>query len=127
MDKLPMTKEEIERLIIADLHTFRDCDKASGVVVVPIVDHASVATWTVSRFHAGGSDGEACDRALQHIVPLFQRLYDLVRKHLNICQFARSISETRDPRVTSEYKAGIQKSAITRSYEAFLYHGHFTF
>jgi hypothetical protein len=26
MDKLPMTKEEIERLIIADLHTFPDCD-----------------------------------------------------------------------------------------------------
>jgi hypothetical protein len=75
MDKLPMTKEEIERLIIADLHTFPDCGKAFGVVVAPVVDYVSV------RFHNGGSDGEACDRALQHIVPLFQRIYDLVRKH----------------------------------------------
>lgn len=81
MDKLPMTKEEIERLIVADLHTFPDCDKAFGVLVAPIVDHASTATWTVARFHTGGSDGDACDRALRHIVPLFQRIYDLVRKH----------------------------------------------
>ena len=81
MDKLPMTKEEIERLIIADLHTFPDCGKALGVVVAPVVDYVSAATWTVVRFHNGGSDGEACDRALQHIVPLFQRIYDLVRKH----------------------------------------------
>jgi hypothetical protein len=81
MDKPPLTKEEIERLIIADLRTFPDCDKACGVIVAPIADHASAATWTVLRFHTGGSDGEACDRALQHIVPLFQRTYDLVRKH----------------------------------------------
>jgi hypothetical protein len=81
MDKLPMTKEAIERLILADMRSFPDCGKASAVIVVPIVDHASAATWTVSRLHTGGSDGEACDRALQHIVPLFQRIYDLVRKH----------------------------------------------
>ena len=81
MDKLPMTKEEIERLITADLHTFPNCRKAFGVVVAPVVDYDSAATWTVARFHNGGSDGEACDRALQHIVPLFQRIYDLVRKH----------------------------------------------
>jgi hypothetical protein len=81
MDKLPMTRQEIERLIIADLRGFPDCEKAGAVVVVPICDHASAATWTVLRFHTGGSDGEACDRALQHIVPRFQRNYDLVCKH----------------------------------------------
>ena len=81
MDKLPMTKDQIERLIIADLHTFPGCDKAFGVVVTPIVDYASTATWTVARFHCGGSDSEACDRALQHIVPQLQRIYELVQKH----------------------------------------------
>jgi hypothetical protein len=81
MAKLPMTKEEIERLVIADLRSFPDCRKAFAVIVAPIVDPDSAATWTVSRLHNGGSDGEACDRALQHIVPLFQRSYDLVRKH----------------------------------------------
>ena len=76
-----MTKEEIERLLIADLQTFPDCEKALRVVVIPIEDYANAATWTVSCFNHGRSDGEACDRALQHIVPRFQRVYDLVRKH----------------------------------------------
>ncbi len=76
-----MTKEGIERLIIADLHNYPDCDKAFGVMVVPVIDRANAATWTVSRFHAGASDSAACDRALQHIVPLFQRIYELVRIH----------------------------------------------
>ncbi len=80
VEKLPKTKEEIERLIVAELRTF-DCESVLGVVVVPIVDHADAATWTVSCFNVGNSDGEACDRALQHIVPRFQRFYDLVQKH----------------------------------------------
>ena len=81
MDKLPMTKEQIERLLIAELHTFADCDRALQIVVIPVEDRGNPATWTVSRFNHGKSDGEACDRALQHIVPRFQRVYDMVRKH----------------------------------------------
>jgi hypothetical protein len=81
MDKVPVTKEEIERLLIAELQTFSNCKKASQIVVIPVEDHANPATWTVSCFNHGKSDGEACDRALQHIVPLFQRMYDMVRKH----------------------------------------------
>ena len=81
MDRMPKTKEEIERLIVADLQSFLDCERALRVVVDPIADHTYGATWTVSCFHAGRSDGEACDRALQHIVPRFQRVYELVWKH----------------------------------------------
>jgi hypothetical protein len=81
MNRLPMTKEEIERLIIADLQGFPGCERALAVVVVPVFDNGTAATWTVCRFDAGRSDGEACDRALQHIVPHFQRAYDLVSKH----------------------------------------------
>ena len=81
VNKLPKTKDEIQRLIIAELHTSADCEKAWGVVVVPIVDDIGGATWTVSRFHRGGSDAYACDRALQRIVPHYQRLCDLVQKH----------------------------------------------
>jgi hypothetical protein len=78
-EKLPKTKEEIQRLIVAELRTFTDCETALGIVVTPIVDDA--ATWTVSCFHRGESDGYACDRALQRIVPHFQQLYDIVQKH----------------------------------------------
>jgi hypothetical protein len=81
VEKLPKTKEEIERLIIAELRTFTDCENASGIMVAPIVDHTDAATWTVSCFASGKSDGYACDRALQRIVPHFQRVYDLVQKH----------------------------------------------
>jgi hypothetical protein len=81
VEKLPKTKEEIERLITAEMHTFADCEDALNVIVVPIGGHATVATWTVLRFNPGKSDGEACDRALQRIVPRFQRAYDIVQKH----------------------------------------------
>jgi len=69
MDKLPVTKEEIEQLLIAKLKTFPNCRQALQIVVIPIEDYANPATWTVSRFNHGKSDGDACDRALQHIVP----------------------------------------------------------
>jgi hypothetical protein len=81
MERLPKTKEEIERLILAEMHTFADCEHASGVVVVQIVEASHDATWTVACFNPGKSDGEACDSALQRIVPCFQRVYDIVRKH----------------------------------------------
>jgi len=81
MDKAPMTKQEIEQLLIAELHTFPGCEETLHVAIVPIEDHAKDATWTVARFNCGSSDGEACDRALHRIVPRLQRMYDMVQKH----------------------------------------------
>ena len=81
MVKLPMTKEEIERLLIAELHTFPNCEMVLYIDVVAIADYTATATRSVSRFNHGKSCGEACDRALQRIVPRFQRVYDMVRKH----------------------------------------------
>src|SRR4051812_44235097 len=77
MSKLPITKEQIERLIVGDLKSFPGCAEALAVVVVPVLAHGATTTWTVSCFNAGRSDGDAYDRALQHIVPHFQRAYDL--------------------------------------------------
>ena len=81
MNKLPKTKDEIQRLIMAELRTFADCEKAWGVVVIPIAADNGAATWTVSCFNHGESDAYACDLALQRIVPHYQRLYDLTQKH----------------------------------------------
>ncbi len=81
MEKLPKTKEEIQRLIVAELRTFADCENALGIVVIQIVDPTDATTWTVASFDCGKSDGYACDRALQRIVPQFQRVYDMVQKH----------------------------------------------
>jgi len=81
VNKLPRTKNEIQDMVIAELRRFADCEEASGVVVVGLDDEISGATWTVSRFNRGESDAYACDRALQVIVPHYQRLYDLKQKH----------------------------------------------
>ena len=81
MDKLSITREEIERLLVANLQAFPDCETAAQVIVIPIDDCRDVANWTVQKFNCGSSDGDACDRALQHIVPGFQRAYSLVRTH----------------------------------------------
>ena len=81
MEKLPKTKEQIERMIISEMQTFAECENALEAVVIPIVDRSHTATWTVSRFNPGKSDREACDCALQLIVPRFQRAYDIVRMH----------------------------------------------
>ena len=81
MNKLPATKEQIEQLIVGDLHGFPGCEKALAVIVVPVLLHGAAVSWTVSCFNPGPSDGDACDRALQHIVPHFQRAYDLFSRH----------------------------------------------
>jgi hypothetical protein len=81
MNKLPKTRNEIQDLITAELRRFPDCEEAWGVVVVGLDTEITGATWTVSRFNRGEADAHACDRALQLIVPRYQRLYDLRQKH----------------------------------------------
>jgi hypothetical protein len=81
VNKLPRTKVEIQNLVTAELHRFGGCEDAWGVVVIGIHDEITGATWTVSRFNRGESDAFACDRALQLIVPHYQRLYDLKQKY----------------------------------------------
>ena len=81
MNKLSLTREEIERLLVVNLQTFPNCETAVEVVVIPIDSYRNAANWTVQKFNCGNSDGDACDRALQHIVPGFQRVYSLVRTH----------------------------------------------
>ena len=81
MEKSLKTKDEIQALIVAELREFEDCETAWGVVVVAVEINVDVANWTVARFNRGESCAYACDRALQRIVPHYQRLYHLVQKH----------------------------------------------
>jgi hypothetical protein len=81
VDKSPKTKLEIQDMVTAELRRFAGCEEAWGVVVVGLDAEITGATWTVSRFNRGESDAYACDRALQVIVPHYQRLYDLAHKH----------------------------------------------
>jgi len=78
--KSPKTKDEIQRLIIAELRTFAQCEKAWGIVCVQS-SMTPVSRRGRSPFHRGQSSAYACDRALQRIVPHYQRLYDLAQKH----------------------------------------------
>jgi hypothetical protein len=80
LDKVPKTKNEIEMLIVAELRDCQDCETAWGVVVIAVEGDGD-ENWTVSQFNRGESSPYACDRALQRIVPHYQRLYQLVQKH----------------------------------------------
>ena len=77
--KRPKTRPEIESLLLRELQARPDCEQAHAITVV--ANHGGTATWTVSAFHPGKSDGMTCDLALQYIVPRLQREYDLVCKH----------------------------------------------
>ena len=44
VEKLPKTKDEIQRLIIAELRTCAECENAWGIIVVPVVDDLGIAT-----------------------------------------------------------------------------------
>jgi hypothetical protein len=79
MNKFPKTRVEIQDMVTAELRRFAGCEEAWGVVVVGLDAEISGATWTVSRFNRGESNAYECDRALQVIVPHYQRLYDLRR------------------------------------------------
>jgi hypothetical protein len=81
VNKSPKTKDEIQDMVTAELRRFKGCEEAWGVVVVGIDAEISGVTWTVSRFNRGESNAYTCDRALQVIVPHYQRLYDLKQKH----------------------------------------------
>jgi hypothetical protein len=81
VDKLPKTKDEIQALIVAKLREYEDCETAWGVIVVAVDGDDNIANWTVARFNRGESCAYACDRALQRIVPHYQRLYQLAQKH----------------------------------------------
>jgi hypothetical protein len=81
LNKSPKTKDEIQDAVTAQLRRFPGCEEAWGVVVVGLDSEITGATWTVSRFNRGESSAHACDRALQVIVPHYQRLYDLQQKH----------------------------------------------
>jgi len=81
MEKAPKSKAEIESLLVADLRGYDGCEHALRILILPIRGAGAAANWTVSCFDAGCSDSDACDRALQHIVPRLQRIYELVQKH----------------------------------------------
>ncbi len=46
VEKIPKTKDEIQCLIIAELRTFAQCEKAWGIVVVPILSAHCIAQYS---------------------------------------------------------------------------------
>jgi hypothetical protein len=80
-DKQPITKEQIELLLITELQACPGCEGAIGVAVVAVRDWSLGHSWTVNGFNPGRSCDESCNRALQHIVPRLQRAYDMVQLH----------------------------------------------
>src|SRR5439155_1337794 len=55
MEKTPKTKGELEQLLLVEIRTFPNCEHVLDIVVIPILEHADIATWTVSCFNPGNS------------------------------------------------------------------------
>jgi hypothetical protein len=79
-EKSPKSRTEIEALLIADLRDVVGCEHVERIVVIPMPGDEET-NWTVKCFNRGRSNGAACDRALQEIVPRLQGFYELVQKH----------------------------------------------
>ena len=81
MDKSPKSRVEIERLVLRELQTSKNCEGAAGISIIDWKDPANEANWTVAAYKPGTSGKYECELALERIVPLLQGFYELVQKH----------------------------------------------
>ena len=87
MGKAPKSRNEIERLLLAELRGCGGCEGAAGISIAGYDAHCDEdafdddPNWTVEAFNAGTASDYECERALIGIVSRLQGFYKLVRKH----------------------------------------------
>jgi hypothetical protein len=77
MERIVKNREELEAILLGFLRSRANCAEAAKVVVDPVETPLNGANWTVTAFDPGRASAEACDRAMQLIVPLVQEHFDL--------------------------------------------------
>ncbi|MGZ5803979.1 MAG: hypothetical protein ACXWLC_09660 [Rhizomicrobium sp.] len=86
MEKAPKSRAEIERLVLAELQTFGNCEGAAGISITGCDSFCDSRfdfgpNWTVAAFNSGTASDYECERALMNIVSRLQGFYKLVQKH----------------------------------------------
>ena len=77
MERIIKNRVELEAILLGFLRARPNCAQAAKVVVEPAEAPLNSANWTVTAFDPGASPAQACDGAMQIIVPLVQEHFDL--------------------------------------------------
>lgn len=86
MEKAPKSRDELERLVLAELQGCGGCEDAAGISVTGCDSYCDGRfeigpNWTVAAFNSGAASDYECERALMNIVSRLQGFYKLVQKH----------------------------------------------
>jgi hypothetical protein len=79
MEKPQRTKEELEALVLAELHAEPQCEGVLHVTVISYDDPKVPATWEVASFNPGTSDQVKCEQAVSEIVKRLQQDFDIAQ------------------------------------------------
>jgi hypothetical protein len=77
MERIVKNREELEAILLGFLRSRANCGEALKVVVERVNTPLNGANWTVTAFDPGSASADACDHAMQLIVPLVQEHFDL--------------------------------------------------
>ena len=76
--RIALVRSQLERMLLEFLQAYPDCREATVVSVRRLNDAtASGANWTLHEYNSGRALREHCDKALELIVPIIQRHFDL--------------------------------------------------
>lgn len=77
MERIVKDRTELEAILLGFLRSRPNCAEARKVLVEPVAAPLNGANWTVTAFDPGAASAEACEGAMQVIVPLVQEHFDL--------------------------------------------------
>jgi hypothetical protein len=66
MQKFPKSRAEIERLVLQELQSCKNCQGAVGISVIDWISPGNEANWTVEAYKPGTSGKHECEMALEY-------------------------------------------------------------
>lgn len=77
MERILKNRAELEAILLGFLRSRPNCAEALKVVIEPVETPLNGANWTVTAFDPGPASADACEDAMQLLVPLVQEHFDL--------------------------------------------------
>lgn len=77
MGRIVVNRSQLETMLLGYLRASPRCKEAGQVSVAPLSGLENGANWTVSEINPGRASPEHCDQAMQFIVPMLQKHFDV--------------------------------------------------
>ena len=77
MARIVVNRSQLESMLLGYLRASPRCKEAGRVVIASVRQRENGANWTVVEINAGRATPEHCDQAMQFIVPMVQKHFDL--------------------------------------------------